>query len=153
MSRRSRLDDYKALLAKYPADMPMTKIAAAEGINAGTLCNYVRDHNLRPALRVEATVHPVVKKLLNSAPPQKILANNATLWSIRNWKSGRRTPTMAKFLDVCTANGLTVDVVETSILDDLMKRINVLRQQDITGPEACAEMSDMILDLIESENA
>jgi hypothetical protein len=152
MTRRRKTEEYKAILAKYPDDMPIRQIASLEGVGYGTLQHHIRANNLRPPSYRKPVSHPLLSKLFNGRYTANIARHGgASEATLSLWRIGRRVPNMAKFLDVCKAAGLVIDVVDKSILDDLMKRVNELRQQDISGPEACAEISDMIMDLIEGE--
>lgn len=91
--------DYLAILAKYPADAPLTRIAEQEGIKLGTLQNFI--------------------------------------WRFKQPRERKPYRRGAK-------------EVRREALLALLDRVNELKQQDLTGQEACGAITDIILDALDA---
>jgi len=153
MGRPCRRDFYAAMLAKYDDTVTLVDIAKAENITLSALSAAVVAHKLRGrAKRVRAeSDDTLIRQLIGDKTDDIVAAGIVSAWTVRDWRFGRGIPSLARFRAVAEANGLRLALTKESPLQELLDRLNALRQQDLSGAEICAALTDDILDLLGDE--
>jgi hypothetical protein len=132
--------------------MPLTRVAELAGVNYDTLANYTYSKQLRPRAARKSTMHPVIKTLMeNCSEAERATDAKLGRFTVENWKSSKRAPSFANVVRVAAAQGLVVGLASKGLLIDVLDKVNELRRENLSGPEVCGAVTDLLLDALEMD--
>lgn len=151
MAQVSKRGYYAEIAGRYPPDWSARQIAEAEGINPRSLSAAFCKYGLRPREKIYAPASNLVLRLVRDLTDQTISAGVVTPETIASWRRGSTDPRLSIFAQVCAANDLILYLGPVRPLEYILGEVNKLRMKDLTGPEVCAILTDMLMDQIDGE--